>query len=427
MQGAIADDAGPGMSSTLETVFDALDRDGIRWCVLRGEEDLGAPGGDVDLLVDRSDLPAMKRAIARLGFAPIPAWGYASHCFFLNYDFSDDVWLKLDVVTELAFGPGWCLPTGVESSCLKRRHRRNGLEVLADDDAFWALLLHRVLDKGRVTPAAAARLQELTDRATTTGPIARFLSEVCPAPWTPEALLDAARGGEWESLVEFGAILEVRWRRRAPALVYRRRLANGAWRQAGRFLRPRYRRGLGVAVLAPDGAGKSTLVMGLSQNFFFPVRTLYMGPYRRAERSIAPGFSLASRIGGLWGRWLNGAFHRARGRLVLFDRYPYDSLLPARRRLPRRGLVRRWVLARMCPPPDLTIVLDAPGKVIHERKGELSPQALEAEREAYRALLPRLQDAVIIDAALPVDEVRRAGTAAVWSAYARRWNRWRAP
>lgn len=415
------------MRSTAEAVFEALDRDGIRWCLLRGEEELGAPGGDVDLLVDRADLPVMRRAIARLGFAPIPAWGYASHTFFLNYDPSYDEWLKLDVVTELAFGPGWCLPTGAERSCLQRRRRRDGLAVLADDDAFWALLLHRLLDKRAMTPAAAARLRELADRADAGGPIARFLGEMCPPGWTPEALLDAVRDGAWEDLIEFGAILEVRWRRSAAAVVRRRTLVNGIWRQAGRFLKPRHRRGLGVAVLAPDGAGKSTLVSGLSDEFYFPVRTLYMGPYRRAERSIAPGFSLASRVVGLWGRWLQGAFHRLRGRLVLFDRYPYDSLLPARRKLPRRGRIRRWMLARLYPPPDLTIVLDAPGEVIHARKGEQSPEVLEAEREAYRALLPRLKDAVLIDAVPSADDVRRKATAVVWAAYARRRNRWRAP
>jgi hypothetical protein len=426
VQGAYADEAGRRLRSTLDAVFDALDHDGVEWCILRGQEDLGV-GGDVDLLVNRTDLPRLRRTVARLGFAPIPAWGCGSHAFFLNYDSSSDAWLKLDVVTEMAFGTGYSLLSRAENACLERRRRQNGMAVLDDDDAFWALLLHRLLDKRAVAPRNAKRLQELADRANTDGPIARVLDRVCPPPWSSARLLSAVRRGEWGSLLAFGPLLETHWRRREAALVGQRRVANAAWRQAGRFLRLRYRLGLGVAVLAPDGAGKSTLVTGLAETFFFPVRTLYMGPYRRTIRWLPPGLSLVSRIGGLWTGWLWGAFHRVRGRLVVFDRYPYDSLLPARHRPGRIDRVRRGLLGRACPAPNLTILLDAPGEILYARRGEQNPDVLEAERQAYRSLVPRLRDAVLIDATLSADDVRRKAIAAVWNAYFRRWNRWRAP
>src|SRR5919204_220288 len=52
----------------------------------------------------------------------------------------------INVVTDLAFGPRFSLRTGAEAPCLSRRRRVGATAVLADEDAFWCLLLHRLLD-----------------------------------------------------------------------------------------------------------------------------------------------------------------------------------------------------------------------------------------------------------------------------------------
>ncbi len=164
-----------------------------------------------------------------------------------------------------------------------------------------------------------------------------------------------------------------------------------------------------VALLGPDGVGKSTLVAGLGADCPLAVRTVYMGLWQGADR---PGRTRLDAVVAVlvrplrvWGRVAVAAAHVARGRLVLFDRYTYDALLPVTGSL--RWLKRPYfrVLAHLAPRPDLVLVLDLPGEVAFARKGELSPERLEAARQGFLALAPRV-GAEDVDAAAPPEQVR---------------------
>jgi thymidylate kinase len=412
----------------LAALFGAFEGEGFSWCVLRGETELIAPTGDVDLLVAVADLPRIRSIAQDHGFARVPAWGYGSHAFFLKYEESGGIWIKLDVVTELAFGPGFSLATGAEMECLARRQRAHGIRVLADADAFWALLLHRLLDKdGVIGTREATRLAELAGAAAEDGPLVRFVASVCPPGWSPERIVDEVEQAHWAELARLAPGIAAAWRRRRRIDVFRRLVANGLWRWSGKWLGLIRRRGLGVALLGPDGAGKSTLAAHIEGSFYFPVRSVYMGLYQKPSQGPAgrgiPGVGLAGRLATQGIRWLKAAYHRGRGRLVLFDRYSYDALLPARNRQTRRIRVQRWLLAHSCPPPDLVVLLDASGEVLYARKGEHSAARLEREREAYRTLLSRLPRTFVVDASRDPGHVGAEVTAAIWRAYVRRWNR----
>jgi MoxR-like ATPase len=68
-------------------------------------------------------------------------------------------------------------------------------------------------------------------------------------------------------------------------------VVGGIQRRAQRVYAALCRRGLRVALLGHDGAGKSTLAQSLTESFFFPVRTFYAGLSRRPtrERRLVPG------------------------------------------------------------------------------------------------------------------------------------------
>ena len=92
------------------------------------------------------------------------------------------------------------------------------------------------------------------------------------------------------------------------------------------------RKGLTVALLGPDGVGKSTLLAGLAASYPVPVRQIYMGMWQGAGR---PGYTRLHAVAAIvlrpfrvWWRVACGAVHARRGRLVVFDRYTYDALLP---------------------------------------------------------------------------------------------------
>ena len=413
--------APPGPHPALRAVFAGLDGAGVQWCLLRGAATLADPADDVDLLVAPGDTARAEHVFAALGFVRVRAWGYGSHRFHFAYHEPDDRWIKLDVVSELAFGPSYALRAPGAAECLARRQRLGPVFVPGPDDGFWALLLHCLLDERAVPAAYRDELRALAAGATAAGPLAGALDAACPPGWSAAAVVAAARAAAWDALADVAPVLGARWAWRDPIGTVRRTLAGAALRRLAKPLTALRRRGLGVAVLGPDGAGKSTAVAGVRASFRLPVRTMYMAPYRRrpaAHRPVrVPGIGLGATLARQWARWMVAEYHQGRGRLVIFDRYGYDAMLPPRRPLSRRGRWRRRLIARACPAPGLVAVLDAPGEALHARSGEQSAAVLERERLHYLELSRRVRRAVVIDATRDADSVRRELVAEIWRAY----------
>jgi thymidylate kinase len=204
----------------------------------------------------------------------------------------------------------------------------------------------------------------------------------------------------------------------------------GVMRLPVRLLNRWRRRGVSVALLGPDGAGKSTLAVGLSRSFFGASCTIYMGFGVSGSASRAsllarlrlPGLGMPGRLLVLWGRLLRAWSHQIRGQLMIFDRYTYDGLAPppGRRHWLRR--LSSWVKAHSCPFPNLVLLLDVPGKVMYERKGELDSKTLEYQRQRFLALreqIPRLQ---VLDATTSPETMRIEAMDRVWRLNVIRWD-----
>ncbi len=412
--------------SMLRAVFQAFDAGKIGWCVLRGEAELKAPSGDVDLLVAPGDMRRVCLILDDLGFVPLPAWGRGSHRFFLSYHPATDQWIELDVVTELAYGRYAALRTYAEADCLARRRRLGDVVALDRDDAFWTLLLHCLLDKGSFAARHIAPLQELVSEAQADGPLARMVNTICPPGWSPVRMIECVQRGEWTALGLVASALEAAWTRRDRVKAWRRTAINRIMHLLERPLMLRQRHGLSVALLGPDGVGKSTLTASLQGSFYFPVRSVYMGLWQRKARRVAwlhvPGWEIASRPFVIWGRYLKARFHQALGRLVIFDRYTYDALLPPSGSFIWLKRLYFWVLARMCPAPDLVFVLDAPGEVIYRRKDEYDTVHLEAERQQFLKMRERIPQIQVIDANRAADAVRIDVVNRIWQRYVVRLN-----
>src|SRR5215216_4245290 len=83
----------------------------------------------------------------------------------------------------------------------------------SDDDAFWLLLLHCLLDKQNVPAHYRERLVDLAGRALADGPFGRLAQRICPDGWTAGRLLEVSRSGDWSTLETLTTHISASWQR----------------------------------------------------------------------------------------------------------------------------------------------------------------------------------------------------------------------
>ena len=184
---------------------------------------------------------------------------------------------------------------------------------------------------------------------------------------------------------------------------------------------------MSVAIIGPDGAGKSSLVEALSSRLPAPTASMYMGltggRMPLADRLRIPGVVLAARIALIWVRRLVAWNHQLHRKIVVFDRFPIDGGVPPGYRATLLGRWSRSIQRWSCPPPNLAILLDAPGEVLHERSGEYDEHTLEAWRVRYLELADSRPWIHVIDGRRPSGEIVDEASALVWELYRARWSR----
>lgn len=400
----------------------------IRHAVIRPSR---GPADDLDVLVAPDDLAAALRLLRADGFVEVPAFGRGTHRFLVRLE--GRRFVHLDVVTSLDFGPLSLWPSGLARACLARAVPGPGDDVprLDPRDEFWVTVLHLLADDGK-QPRGSHRLGRLATLAPAAAsePLAdwhRAASVVLPPSTTPEQLLEQCVGAEADEVGEALSRLRRDVRRRCLVAAYGSRGAARigevvALRATERFRQWPGRRGLLVTVLGPDGAGKSTLVQAIESAWLWRTQRVYFGLWPDAHDSNAAARALWPLRRPLRAvrRYGVGVLGAARGRLVVFDRYVYDAAVPPRGRF--RVLKRLYfsVLLHSVPAPDLAVLLEAPGAVLHARKGEMTPRILDEDRDAIaahvravhrRAGRPRV---LAVDATQGPADVADQVVAAIW-------------
>lgn len=197
--------------------------------------------------------------------------------------------------------------------------------------------------------------------------------------------------------------------------------------------------GLAVAVLGPDGSGKSAVcsalasasraelpfsavaVQHLYERALPRLSELKKGRVRRKPTAPATvhdphGKRPHNRLVSLFSlgyatvdQWLSrlwlGRSRLGRNMLLVHDRYMTEIVVDPRR---FRFGGPRWLgglFGRLTPPLDLVILLDAPPEVLQARKQEVPFEETKRQREAYRALVRQMPNGRIVNADRPVEQV----------------------
>lgn len=192
--------------------------------------------------------------------------------------------------------------------------------------------------------------------------------------------------------------------------------------------------GLYVAILCPDGGGKSSVskavltklhggfrritLLHWRPGFLPKIGTFFgCGAPRGQVVAVSPHSSeQISRIGSFF-RWLYYTIDYVIGyylkilpmkiktTAVIMDRYYYDIVVDP----VRYGFnLPQWLLRlplKIIPKPDLTIYLDNSPKELFKRKPELPVDELERQVKVWRELIPSLPNARLVTTNKPLDKV----------------------
>jgi thymidylate kinase len=214
-----------------------------------------------------------------------------------------------------------------------------------------------------------------------------------------------------------------------------------------RTLGSRSGRGATVAIVGPDGAGKTTVAARLARELPLPVSYMYMGVSAESSNRMLPTTRLvravrrrkgtvergpravseapsgpqplskrlravartANRIAEESYRQSLASWQSRRGRVVLFDRHFFADYylhdVAAEGPLPLSRRVHGFFISRVLPRPELFVYLDVPAEVLFARKGEGTVELLEQMRGSYRSLEQVADDFVVVDADRPLDDV----------------------
>ena len=429
-------------ASALQAVFSALNESGLEWMVLRNYEGLPDKNRskDIDLLVEKKDFKKASEIISdalkihRFTIYSQTRFQYVWCFTFFDVTQSTPVSIKIDLLDGFA----WRGAQIVDFTDLYARKVRYSdffvTDPIYDGLMLWAKPLMTggfIKEKYRIDICRTLEAYPQEFYA---------LLKKTVGVNTAKSIWSHLANGELDATIP-----------------YQRQLCRSAWlvalsndlvrtisatvehvyREMGR----RARRPVAsmVAVIGPDGAGKSTFIELLQKalcrvlvkesgdvcvlhfrpNIFPNLKKLLSGREydEKSEEFTSPHrVNPAGRVSSflrlvyywldyLFGYWLHIRRRCVAGKVYIFDRYCYDFIVdPYRSRIKLPEWLRLLFL-KMTPEPDVVFFLNCDAETIYERKQELTYGEIERQLQAYRKLVTRSRRFVVLDAEKKPEEL----------------------
>ncbi len=404
------------------TLFNALESEQVRYCVLHSWEELPENlTSDLDIAVHPEDirkLPFAFRFLKANGYTPAQVFHYfpgAYAFFFLWFEGLVINSVTLDVIFE--HRRGGLIVSGEE---LVSGRRRAGLFWIPAPESEFAYLLAKKTSKGRAPARQVSRLRTLVEELGR--PTAEKLAGELFLGKLRARAVAACADGSLDAFVE--QIKTETWKTslvRNPLRLVAYLLPD-AVRRVRRWLEPT---GLFVVIMGPDGTGKSTLIEHLVEAVgpvFRRHRIFHWRPMLLWRRKFGGDtahphgqpphgswWSTVRLFAHLLDYWLGYCLLirplLARSGLVVFDRYFHDVVADPKRYRFGGPLWLARFLSRLIPKPDLFFALDAPVEVIFSRKQEVLREDVLSQRLVYLQFANTFRHGRVVDSAVPLERV----------------------
>ena len=409
-------------------LFELLEKNRIPYLVLRNYENLPQkpePGSDIDILIEEKNLKSyeliLKRVIGESQtslVAKMRHFNCLSYFIYQRKPFNFATWIDaFTKISDKSF-----VFADSEFLLQNRIWHKNGFYIMKAGAEAALLFAKEILSGHKVRKKYRLKIQNLVTKDQN-----NFVQALA-AHFTSKAakeMLKTVLNGSWEEVIK----KRKKWWR---VLIFNTILQKPLWQifLFSRFLWGYFReyfrvqKGLSIAFIGPDGAGKTTLAREIEKRLaklsikkihyyhgrvgFFPELGRIFKFFSTSDsRDLYPvkesPFNKLRAFLHLFYYGLEGFFSwpwifwgKIRGKIFLFDRYFYDYLATSIHRQAPFWLF--FIISKFIPHPDLTFIIYASPEVIYQRKKEWPVEELQKQLGAFQSPeLLKLSKCFLID------------------------------